>query len=211
MSKNHHTTPFYGRKQLEKRFWAKVTKGSRNGCWLWRGSLDRDGYGSIRLGLGRIFHETRAHRIAWRLIKGQIPGSLCVLHSCDVRNCVNPEHLFLGTNADNNRDMILKGRNARGDKSGARLHPETLARGDRNGSRLYPERLIRGDRHWARLHPEKIPRGEKNGAAKLTAVEVLKIRSLCKKGMTQGCAARKFGVSKQLISVIIRREAWIHI
>ena len=71
-------------------------------CWLWRGSRDGLGYGH--------FSEGRAHRVSWLLFKGPIPDGMKVLHKCDVRNCVNPEHVFLGTQADNIQDMLKKGR-----------------------------------------------------------------------------------------------------
>lgn len=78
------------------------------GCWLWQGGTS-GGYGLItdRIGSGK---NALTHRLAWELAYGPIPRGLCVLHSCDVRNCVYPEHLFLGTKGDNNRDCIRKGR-----------------------------------------------------------------------------------------------------
>lgn len=77
-----------------------------SGCWLWTKGLFNSGYGSLYLnGKSEL-----AHRFAWRLHKGPIPIGLCVLHRCDVPSCVNPEHLFVGTKADNNIDMIAKGR-----------------------------------------------------------------------------------------------------
>ena len=80
-----------------------------NGCWLWQGSKDADGY-------GRAFHAKRlAHRVSYEEFIGPIPEGLSALHRCDVRCCVNPEHLFLGTQQDNMKDMYIKGRaNLRG-------------------------------------------------------------------------------------------------
>lgn len=102
---------------LADRFWSKVEKA--DSCWLWRARTMPNGYGvvGIRRGVTNL-----AHRVAWELAHGPIPAGMKVCHRCDVRNCVNPDHLFLGTQADNITDMIAKGRNARGEKmTGAKL------------------------------------------------------------------------------------------
>lgn len=74
-------------------------------CWYWRGSHTNLGYGMFN-----GFGELRAHRAAWVMMNGPIPKGMHVLHKCDVRCCVNPDHLFLGTHTDNMRDMVAKGR-----------------------------------------------------------------------------------------------------
>lgn len=82
---------------------------SEDGCWIWTGAVTTDGYGNI----GHPPHvelPTSTHRLAWTLAYGPIPDGAYVLHRCDVRRCVNPEHLFLGSHADNMRDMAEKGR-----------------------------------------------------------------------------------------------------
>jgi hypothetical protein len=91
-------------KTLADRFWAKVNK--TDGCWLWTASLGTHGYGQI--GVGRSV--VAASRVAWMLTFGPIPDGLFVCHRCDVPKCVNPEHLFLATQAGNLRDMAMKGR-----------------------------------------------------------------------------------------------------
>jgi hypothetical protein len=92
---------------LAVRFWAKVQKGP--GCWLWTAYRNRDGYGQFRVG-GRM---SKAHRVSWMLHFGPIPGGLDVLHRCDNPDCVNPSHLWLGTDADHTADKVAKGRQSR--------------------------------------------------------------------------------------------------
>lgn len=129
MSKGSKKTP------LEERFWAKVNKTET--CWVWVGGRPKGRYGEFSVGKSM----KRAHRISWELANGPIPTGLYVLHSCDNPPCVNPNHLFLGTQTDNVHDMENKKRGIhfRGEDNGrAKLTVvqvfeirKLLARGDK--------------------------------------------------------------------------------
>jgi len=92
--------------KVVQRFWSKVDISMEDECWEWKAGFYRDGYGGFHI-LNKSF---KAHRVAWMIIHGEIPDGLCVCHKCDNKRCVNPEHLFLGTITDNNRDMVQKKR-----------------------------------------------------------------------------------------------------
>lgn len=112
------------KRSAEDRFWANVQIAEGDACWLWRAGKNGVGYGRMRFN-GR---GDRAHRVSYQLTFGVIPEGLFVLHKCDTPACVRPDHLFLGTQAQNLGDMVTKGR---------------------HGTLRKPESVPRGDRHWA--------------------------------------------------------------
>ena len=79
-----------------------------SGCWIWMGFTHK-GYGKI----GVEGKNKRVHRVMWELTNGPIPKGIFVLHKCDITECANPDHLFLGTHTDNMKDMINKGRKSK--------------------------------------------------------------------------------------------------
>ena len=134
------------------------------GCWEWLGSR---GHGYGWLGVGN--RPRGAHRVAWEVNYGAIPAGLFVLHRCDNRGCVRPDHLFLGTPADNTADMMAKGRNG--------VNPDPL-------------------------------RGMRHSKAKLTDAKVRTIRA---SSDTHTALARRYGVTKQVISAVRKGTTWKHV
>ena len=161
---------------VAERFWEYVNKTPT--CWLWTGSANPAGYGHIGIG-----HTTkvRASRLSWELHNGPIPDGFFVCHKCDNPRCVNPAHLFLGTPKDNTQDAVRKGRIAHGDRSRARLHPESL------------------------------PRGMEHPNAKLTDDLVRTIRQRYAAGALQRELAAEFGIGQTAIGAIVRRVRWKHV
>jgi hypothetical protein len=131
----------------------------KDGCWNWSGSVWKTGYGR--------FHyqdkSCKAHRLSWMFYVGRVADDVCVLHKCDNRLCVNPDHLFLGSRKDNNLDKTAKGRQSKG--------------GLVNTAKLTPEQVV-----------------ELRNSDSPTIV-----------------LASKFGVTKDHVNKIKRREIWKHV
>ena len=175
-----------GRAPLAERFWRMVDRAgpvpaactALGSCWLWTGTTKPDGYGKIsgdRRGRQRTL---RAHRVSWELHRGPIPDDAYVLHRCDDPRCVNPAHLFLGSPADNARDMVAKGRS------------------------------LRGDRCPARAHPERLPHGERHKWAKLTAAVVLAARDLRRRGHSYRAIADELGLRYGTVYQVVTGRKW---
>lgn len=158
-----------------KRFWSKVDKSGE--CWLWTASLDSAGYGQININRRLVL----SHRYSFSLANGPIPPGMLVCHTCDTPRCVRPDHLFLGTHADNAADMCRKGRVATGERSASILH-----------------------RH-------RRPRGERHPKARLTEEMVREIRRRRESGEGIRAMARELGMGHTTISLIVRGLTWTHV
>lgn len=177
---------FWSKDQVIKRFWSRVQKTDT--CWLWTAAKGKAGYGAIKVERRKL---VSTHRFSYELHFGPIPEGMQVCHDCDVRNCVRPDHLFLGTDLDNKLDMLQKGR---------------------HGAYTRPERIQRGDQHWSKRHPEYLTRRRKRRKdAMLTEDIVRQIRQNCRQGATQQSQADRFGISRGLVSSIVRLERWKHV
>lgn len=162
----------------ETRFFRLVNK--TDSCWLWNGSKKSSGYGCFSFNGKRV----RAHRWAYEHFIGHIPEGLLVCHSCDVPACVNPEHLWVGTNGDNHKDMCRKRRHAR----------HAISKSNKNTS-----------------GPKGTPRGSRHGRARLTESDVLSIRDKLKNGSTLSSVAKLYGMNLASIFLIKHRKTWTHI
>lgn len=177
----------YNHKPTSLERFNKYVQRIEEGCWLWIGRKNNQGY-------GMFWYEGRdvlAHRFSYSHFVSAIPDGLNVCHSCDNPACCNPAHLWLGTQKENGQDMSRKGRSA------ASVHPERVARGERNGNHT---------------HPEKRQYGEKAHNAKFTDDQVREIRRRYAIGdVTYKMLAAEYGVEKSTIGYIVRRKHWSHI
>jgi len=211
---------------LRKKFDSRVLKTET--CWLWTGPRYKNSKRPNERWHG-VFHVpvegTRAtHRIAWMIAHGSIPRGMCVLHRCDVPDCVNPDHLFLGTQLDNIADMNAKGRHAKGyrlDEQDVRVIRQKITDGclhaaiaEEFGVSRALISLIGGGKVGSRtLGPPAIQRntharGSKNGNARISKPIADEIRTWRGK-ISRNAIAAKFGVSKATVDRVLRGTCWI--
>ena len=140
------------RRSLAERLWEKVDKNGptqphmTTPCWVWRGAVTKNKYGSIGSG-GRRGKVLYAHVVAFTLQHGPVPDGQMVLHHCDYKLCMR--HVYAGTHAQNMLDRQERGRTAKGEAHGWKKHPELIPRGSARGNAKLTEVLVRAMRKEA--------------------------------------------------------------
>ena len=183
-------------------FHSRIIK-QKNGCHIWTGYINPAGYGRLRVN-GKLI---MAHRLAVILAGRKIPPGYLVCHHCDSSACCNVDHLFIGTDADNMRDMAQKGRSRRSDG----IHNPMYGRFGKNhpayGSKRSQEfKMMMSALKKGKLRPEYS--GEKSSNVKLKKGQVMYIRNSKIMGVE---LAKKFNISTSVISSIKNYKSWKHI
>lgn len=147
-------------------------------CWEWNGGKFNTGYGAFKLRRKQY----RAHRLSFEIHKHVLEPNELACHHCDNRVCVNPDHLFKGTQKENLEDAVRKGR------------------------------MMSGDRHTSRTCRASRPRGEKHKCHKITSEQVLLIREMYASGnFTLRKLGLEFGITATAILFIVKRKTWQHL
>lgn len=169
----------------QAKFWAKIdlsesdpeVRAGMGPCWPWTGGKFTRGYGNF-WSMSRCWG---AHKVMHALVNGPVSKGQVVRHACDVTACCRPSHLLVGAPADNNRDMIERGRH----------------------------RAVSGDQHPFRMQPGIGPHGEGHGLAKLNDAAVLRIRERTDLGPS--ALGREYGVSETAIRCVRQGRTWRHV
>ncbi len=204
-----------GVKSLEERLLLHVRDESPTGCWEWTGFLDGGGYGAIRDDSG---HKQRSHRAAasvWRDF--DLDSNLKVLHRCDNPPCINPQHLFFGTQRDNIEDMCKKGRQRR------KLEPAQLEEIERRLRAGEFQSAVAADfkvtqtlvsrimRRSGIFRPHTALFGAQNARAKLTDPVVAELRRRRSSGESLPSLAKRFGIGTSTVHRVVTGKSWGHV
>lgn len=160
-------------------FSRKYKVNAKTGCHEWHAGLTKCGYGQFRVD-GKVM---KAHRVSWMLFCGEIPGGMFVCHRCDNPRCVNPDHLFVGSQSDNMADMKVKGRG-----------------------------FVQSGVTWQHARPDDVLRGEDAPSVKISksAVESIFAENDGSWGI-RSRLGRKYGISPQHVGRILDGKAWAHL